>query len=276
MPELPEVQTVVTDLIAAGLTGKTIRKVAVFWPRSVAPVPVSEFCRRLSDRSVENIGRRGKYIVIGLSGDLFLLIHLRMTGRLVLSSGPGRCDKHEHVVCKLDDGTELRLHDTRKFARMSLTNDPAQTLRHLGPEPLSKSFTARMLGDILHSRRRILKPLLLDQSQIAGLGNIYCDETLWRAGLHPLLHSQDLGDQQVRRLHLAMRSVLRKALRNSGTSLGSGEGNFANAEGQRGRHSRALEVFHRTGQPCRRCGATIERIVVAQRSTHICPHCQTP
>ncbi|MFC1592185.1 bifunctional DNA-formamidopyrimidine glycosylase/DNA-(apurinic or apyrimidinic site) lyase, partial [Thermodesulfobacteriota bacterium] len=274
MPELPEVQTVVNDLVAAGLPGAEILRAEVFWDRSISAPGARDFCRRIAGRRITAVRRRAKYIVFDLSGGCSLLLHLRMSGRLHLQKKGSPRDKHEHVVLGLADGRELRLHDTRKFGRLGLVADAASALDHLGPEPLSKEFTQKLLGSILHSRRRMLKPLLLDQGVIAGLGNIYVDEALWEAGLHPCRSSDSLSAQEVRALHRAIPRVLKRGLKNLGTTLGTGQANFYSVANRRGRNSDQLKVFRRTGQPCPRCRSAIERIVVGQRSTHVCPQCQ--
>jgi formamidopyrimidine-DNA glycosylase len=274
MPELPEVQTIVDDLIQAGLVGRTITGCRGTWPRTVAKVPVKDFCRRIAGRCMVAVGRRGKFVRCDLSGGLCLLIHLRMTGRLVLVPAETPVGAHEHVRLRLDDGRELRFHDPRKFGRMWLTDHPDTVLHRLGPEPLGRAFTARALAGRLAGRRRALKPLLLDQGVLAGLGNIYVDEALWQARLHPLQPAGSLSMDQVRALHRAVRQVLRRGLANGGTSLGRGQGNFSATTRGAGENRRALKVFRRTGKSCPRCGATIRRLVVGQRSTHVCPHCQ--
>ncbi|MDD2605772.1 MAG: hypothetical protein PHF66_13280, partial [Desulfobacteraceae bacterium] len=181
MPELPEVQTIVDDLVQAGLIGRTIAGCRVTWPRTVAGAPAEEFCRRIAGRRLAAVGRRGKFIRCDLSDGLCLLIHLRMTGRLVLARADAPVDRHEHVRLRLEDGRELRFHDPRKFGRMWLTAKPDDLLHRLGPEPLSGAFTARVLAERLAGRQRAIKPLLLDQTVLAGLGNIYVDEALWLA-----------------------------------------------------------------------------------------------
>lgn len=274
MPELPEVQTVVDNLIAADLLGHSVRAASVYWPPSVEPMQAQTFCRYIANRTIKTIQRRGKYIVIELSEGWHLLIHLRMSGRIALSPESRTLDKHEHIVLNLDDGRELRFHDVRKFGRMVLTSDSECILKVIGPEPLGKEFSAKKLFEKLQSKHRILKSLLLDQTFIAGIGNIYCDEALWQARLHPLRKSSTLTHQEVGNLHRAIRRVLRNAIRNMGTSLGTGDGNFASTNGGRGRNQKSLRVYHRAGEPCLRCGFILERIIVAQRSTFLCPRCQ--
>ena len=175
---------------------------------------------------------------------------------------------------KIDEQNELRFQDTRKFGRIFLSGSPQTILGQLGPEPLQKTFTGRRLFAMLQASRRQLKPLLLDQHFMAGLGNIYVDEALWTAGLHPLRISCSLTEKDAAALHRAIRHVLRKGINNLGTSLGRGKGNFYSANNRPGRNADMLNVFRRTGEACPRCGTAIARMIVAQRSSHICPHCQ--
>ncbi len=274
MPELPEVQTVVDELLRAGIAGARIRAVDVLWRRSVAEPAANKFRASLAGRTIAACSRRGKFIVIDLAGGGHVLIHLRMTGRLILAAAEARREKHDRVVFRLAGGRELRLHDTRKFARVRLVADAAAALGALGPEPLAEDFTAECLRSRLARHRRMLKPLLLDQTFLAGLGNIYVDEALWEARLHPRAEAAALAAVQAAALHRAIRTVLVRGLRNRGTSLGRGKGNCVSPERRRGRNRAALAVFRRTGEPCPRCGAAIERRIVGQRATHVCPRCQ--
>jgi formamidopyrimidine-DNA glycosylase len=203
-----------------------------------------------------------------------LLMHLRMSGHLNLVRANTPRSKHEHVVIRFADGRQLRFHDPRKFGRLQLVEDPQRILNRLGPEPLSSSFTAQNLAAGLKSRRRLLKPLLLDQKFIAGLGNIYVDEALWEAGLHPCRQACSLALPEIKALHRSIRRVLKRGLKNLGTSLGTGKANFYSVSRRRGRNSDQLKVFRRTDLACPRCGSPIERIIVGQRSTHLCPKCQ--
>jgi len=274
MPELPEVQTVVNDLIAAGLTGKTISGAKVFWPRTIHAMAPRSFCRTIAGKTIKTIRRRAKYIVIALSDGWHLLIHLRMTGRLHLAKTGDPVDKHEHVCLQLGQKLQLRYHDTRKFGRLYLVKNENDILGKLGPEPLDDSFTAAQLYAILQSHARMLKPMLLDQTILAGLGNIYVDEALWDARLNPCRISSNVSRRQATALHRAIRKALKKGLKNMGTTLGSGKANFYSVGRRSGRNRDELNIFRRTGQPCPRCKKTITRLIVGQRSTHICPTCQ--
>lgn len=273
MPELPEVQTVVDDLKATGLVGRIITDVIVHWAGSIAAMDSDSFRQRLVGRRVTRLERRAKWIVWMLDDQDKMLSHLRMTGRLHWSHPHEVFGRHDHLAFTLDNGRQLRFQDTRKFGRFYLPADNA-ILDRLGPEPLSRSFTAVRLGKRLARHRRQLKPLLLDQSFLAGLGNIYVDEALWDAGLHPTRPSDTLTVEDIRRLHRAIRKVLRRGLRNMGTTLGTGQTTFYSVAGHRGRNRDQLNVFRRTGLPCPRCRTAIVRLVVGQRSTHVCPTCQ--
>ena len=274
MPELPEVQTVVAHLNQAQVIGRTIVNARVYWPKTIARMDSRRFCREIRGCVVRRITRRGKYIVVALSRHLTMLIHLRMTGRLNLVDPTTDRDPHEHVILELDHARELRFQDTRKFGRIALTDAPRAILDRLGPEPLAPAFTGKRLLGMLQACRRQLKPLLLDQRFLAGLGNIYVDEALWMAGLHPLRISRSIDGAEAAALHRAIRRVLRKGIDNLGTSLGRGKGNFYSTNKRPGRNADQLNVFRRTGLPCPRCKTAVTRLIVAQRSTHICPNCQ--
>jgi len=274
MPELPEVQTLVNDLNAAGLVGNTFTAARVLWPKTIADLSPAAFRRRIKGKVIKSIRRRGKFLVFDLSPRDHLLIHLRMSGRLHLVRPRTKRSKHEHVVLSLDRAPQLRFHDTRKFGRMFLVEDAQTVLGQLGIEPLDSSFKAQALAQMLTTRKRLLKPLLLDQTFIAGLGNIYVDEALWKAKIHPLRLSNSLSNTEIKALHRSIPQVLKRGLKNLGTSLGTGKANFYSVARRKGRNQDQLNVFRRTGEPCPRCKAPVERIIVGQRSTHICPNCQ--
>lgn len=210
-----------------------------------------------------------------LSKGFTLLVHLRMSGRLHVAGPSAKPSRrtHERVIFFLSDGRELRFSDTRKFGRVWLVQHPSAVLGKLGPEPLTLSaadFTA-----LVSARSRLLKPLLLDQSLVAGIGNIYSDEALWTARLHPKRKSDSLSATEAARLLRAIKQVLRRGIRNLGTTLGAGKTHFALPRGGSGRNQEQLSAYGQTGEPCPRCGAKILRIIVGQRSTHLCPVCQS-
>ena len=271
MPELPEVETVARGLRAT-LVGRTIVETKVLWARSVVPPDPAAFARRLAGQTVTDVGRRGKWLMVALSGDNTLLIHLRMSGRLIVESEQCLDTRHLRALLLLDDGRRLSFFDQRKFGRLHLTTDPAQVLGALGPEPLSDGFTAERFEEMLRQRSGRSKPLLLDQRFLAGLGNIYTDEALWQARIHPLRQANTLSDIEAHRLHKAIRAVLQAAITGGGTTLE--DGSYRQIDGQAGEFAGSLAVYGRSGQPCPRCGQAIERIVVGQRGTHFCPECQ--
>ncbi|MCE5317705.1 MAG: bifunctional DNA-formamidopyrimidine glycosylase/DNA-(apurinic or apyrimidinic site) lyase [Parachlamydia sp.] len=273
MPELPEVETIAQDLAKAGLAGKRIADVEVHWPRTVAHPSPADLRKRLIGQVIKSIERRGKYLKIALSSGECLLIHLRMTGRLLIARAPTEQLPHERVTLIFDDGDELKFIDTRKFGRWLLAEDPEEVLGKLGPEPLGPEFTVRYLEQLCRKSQQ-LKPMLLDQSCVAGLGNIYVDEALWRAELHPQKKADTLSKEQITKLHVSIQQVLQRGLKASGTTLGKGLTNYYRLDGSRGSHQEHLDAFRRTGKPCPRCGTPIRRLVVGQRSTHICPKCQ--
>jgi formamidopyrimidine-DNA glycosylase len=274
MPELPEVETVVRDLREHGLEGAVIRDVQVRWPRTVSGCSPASLAGYLRGRTIDRLSRRGKYIILSLDDGRHLQIHLRMTGKFRFAGGNEAPGKHDHIVITLTDGRCLFFNDTRKFGRFRLVGSLEEGLEALGPEPLGRAFLEDPFRLSLAGRTRMIKPLLLDQTLVAGLGNIYVDESLWLAGIHPERCANTLTPAEIRRLYLAIRKVLRRAVANCGTTLGAGQTNFYSVAGRRGRNADALAVFRRTGLACPRCARTIVRIVVGQRGTHLCPTCQ--
>lgn len=274
MPELPEVETYVREL-APQITGRTIVAARVFWARTIAAPTPDEFPTRLAGLRFERFARRGKYMLLGLSGGATLIVHLRMTGKLRVLPGDALPDKHTHVVLELDDGRSLHYIDPRKFGRIWLVDDPAQVVGKLGPEPLGEEFSPAMLAARLAGRTAGIKALLLDQRIVAGVGNIYADEALFRAQIHPARRGGSLSETEIERLHEAVAAVLAQGIDRRGSSLGrSALQNYLPPSGTPGSAQEAHQVFRRTGQPCPVCGTPIERIVLAQRSTHFCPVCQ--
>jgi len=270
MPELPEVETVTRGL-RVPLMGRTITGVTVSWPRTLACPAAGEFADRIVGRRVVLIGRRGKYVVIELDRG-YLLVHLKMSGRLQVVPATEPLDKYVRVLFDLEDGQQLRFCDMRKFGRIYLVDDPADVTAQLGPEPLADDFTLDEFRCRLSRRTGRLKPLLLNQEFLAGLGNIYADEALHAAGLHPLRKADSLTPGEQARLYQSVRTVLRRAIANRGTTLT--DGGYTDAMGQAGRYQDHIAVYSREGEPCLICQTPIERIVIGGRSAHYCPTCQ--
>ena len=295
MPELPEVETVARDL-ARRVTGATIEHATVLWDRTVRhPQPPERFVEEVSGVTIRRVSRRAKTVLLHLEDGRVMTVALRMTGALIVVPEGTPDDPYARVVFALADGRELRYRDVRKFGRIGLW--PGGGLRSVGagrgarsrkvaegarryrigevfsghgPEPLQRSFTVERFAQRLRRRSSRLKTLILDQSFIAGVGNIYADEALWRARLHPLRTADSLSVEEVRRLYRAVRAALREAVVNRGTTFSD----YVGVDGEPGANAEQLRVYQRTGEPCLRCGRPIARIVVGQRSTHFCPRCQ--
>ena len=270
MPELPEVETIAASLRMGGvdhppLTGRRILGSQVLWERTLAEPAPGMFAARIRGQFIEDIGRRGKFLVMRLSKDT-LLIHLRMSGDLIVEPSDTPMATHHRLILDLEGDIRLAFNDTRKFGRVWLSANPGTVLDKLGPEPLNGSLTSTKFYEMLHARHRQLKPLLMDQTFIAGMGNIYTDEALHRARLHPLRRSNNLSPEEAGRLLESIRSVLEEGIQRNGASIDwvYRGGDFQNY----------FRVYQRSGEACPRCGAAIERIVVSQRGTHYCPVCQ--
>lgn len=274
MPELPEVQTLVDELQESGILGLTILETRISWPKTIATSSPKQFTSTLSGKKILKVSRRAKFIIFELDHDFALLVHLRMTGRLKLLNKNSPHSPYERAALLFKNGLELRFEDTRKFGRIYLVPSLAEFFKEHGPEPLDLSFTWLDFKDRLLKKHAQLKPLLLNQRFLAGLGNIYVDEALWLAKLHPLRKSDSLADSEIKALLQSIRDVLHIGLKSSGTTLGSGKTNFYRMDGSKGTNSTELNVFRRTKKPCKRCGAPIIRIKVGMRSTHLCLHCQ--
>ena len=272
MPELPEVETVVRRL-REPIVGRTIVGVSLDWNRMVGRPTPAEFRRRLSGLTVLSIDRRAKYLVFALSErpaptatpTQFLLIHLKMSGRLNVVAGDEPFNKHDHVIFDLDDGRQLRFNDVRKFGRVYLLNDPEEVNGKHGPEPLDPAFTLPKFRKLVKSRSGAIKPLLLNQTFLAGIGNIYADESLWRAKIHPQRKVDSLKAAEVAALYRSIRQTLRQAIHDQGTD--AGDGVIAGGDYR-------PRVYGREGQPCRRCHQPIHKTIVGQRGTHYCARCQ--
>lgn len=264
MPELPEVETIARGL-KDELIGKTILGADVFWARTLATPTVKKFKEQVKGQKIIGVTRRAKYLILQLK-NYNLLIHLRMSGDLILRDSKIEPEKHDRLTLNLSGKYYLAFNDTRKFGRVWLTNQPETVLGKLGPEPLEKSFTPKWLYENLQSRKRQLKPLLLDQTFIAGLGNIYTDECLNIAKLHPLALANTVKPKQAEVLHEAIQSVLQEGIRRNGASI--------DWVYRGGAYQNYFRVYDQQGKPCATCGTKIEKFTVGQRGTHICPKCQ--
>jgi formamidopyrimidine-DNA glycosylase len=273
MPELPEVETVVNNL-RQPLMGRTIQTVWTDSPGMFKLNSPESFAERIIGQRVQKLRRRAKYIVIELDHDL-LVVHLKMTGRLyvVPREFDDTTDRWVHVRLGLDDGNELRFSDARRFGRVYLTPDfdaISKGAASLGPEPLEDDFTLDVFKERLQGRSKIIKALLLDQSFVAGVGNIYADEALIRAGIHPMRSAETLTEDEIGRLYEAVRAALADGISHEGASVNW----YRKPDGERGEAQRYLYAYGREGEPCRTCGTPIQKTRVAQRGTHFCPDCQ--
>ena len=270
---MPEVETICRSL-RRYLPQRTIDRVDIL---SVAPIKwptAEEFARRTTGKTIADVTRRGKYILLNLAPEGTLVIHLRMTGSLVYRETQIPPSGHDRIVFRLSGGATLTYADTRCLGTLQNLlpgeENQAKGLYALGPEPLSAEFTVPFLTHKCAGKRGKIKSTLLDQSFVAGLGNIYVDEALFVAGIHPLRSPASLTAAEISRLHAAVNEVIAAGIKDGGTTFRD----YKNAEGGRGTHQEHLYVYGRTGQPCRKCGTPIERIVVGGRGTHFCPHCQ--
>lgn len=271
MPELPEVETVVRSL-RHPLVGHAITGVTMDWPRGLKTPDAPIFTARIVRQPIRAVDRRAKYIVIKLDPDT-LIIHLKLTGRLyvVPDDAEQAADKWVHFMFQLDNAHQLRFSDSRKFGRVYLVDDPLTVLGNLGPEPLDDAFTLDVFRDMISKRSAVIKPLLLYQGFVAGIGNIYADEALYASRIHPLRRADSLSDDEVARLYTAIREVLRLGIEREGASVNW----YRKPDGSKGSAQHGLKAYGQTGNPCERCGHPIEKTVVAQRGTHLCPVCQT-
>ncbi|HAY52452.1 MAG TPA: DNA-formamidopyrimidine glycosylase [Lactobacillus sp.] len=272
MPELPEVETVRRGL-ADTVIGRTVRSVSSDWPKIVGG-DLAAFQAAVTGRTITGVDRRGKYLLFRFSGDRTMVSHLRMEGKYAYGAANAPKERFTHVIFTFTDGSQLRYRDMRKFGRMTLVPTGAENqvhgLRDLGPEPFSPEFTVNYLKQALAKRHAAIKGILLNQTVVAGLGNIYADEVLWLTRIHPLTPADEISAVKIRRLHDAIIAELQQAIAAHGTTVHS----FVGADGQTGDFQNALHVYDREGQPCERCGTMIVKIRVAGRGTHFCPHCQ--
>ena len=269
MPELPEVETVARDLRGL-VVGATIVDAETRWARTLRDITPEAFADGVAGRTIEAVGRRAKQLVVDLSGGAFLTIHLKMTGQLFVVPQGRPDDPYVRLVLELADGREIRFRDIRKFGKIGLYGSGAvDPFEKTGPEPLADTFTVAVFRRRLRARKGRLKPLLLDQRFIAGVGNIYADEALWAARLHPLRTARTLRPADERRLWHELRRILAEAVVRRGSSID--DYTAPDGDGDMQEH---LQVYQRTDEPCGRCGRPIRRIVVGGRATHFCSWCQ--
>jgi formamidopyrimidine-DNA glycosylase len=273
MPELPEVETVRATL-APVLTGRRLDRVDILDTRLVRPFEPLAVAAELEGERIEAVERRGKYLVFRFESGRSLLIHLRMTGSLRHArAGSLADDPHRRAVVTLDDGSDVAYRDVRRFGTWLLL-EPGELEpyldRRLGAEPFSRSFTSRRFGERLAGRKAPIKAVLLDQRTLAGMGNIYADEALWRARIHPLRPAGDLAPDEIKRLHSGVRRALEAGIARQGATLRD----YSTPDGSRGRMQHEFKVYGRGGEPCDRCGTPIAKTRVAGRGTWYCPSCQ--
>jgi formamidopyrimidine-DNA glycosylase len=273
MPELPEVETVRTTL-APVLTGRRLERVSILDTRLVRPFEPVAVAAELEGERIEAVERRGKYLIFRFESGRSLLIHLRMTGSLRHAPGGSLADDpYRRAVVSLDDGSDVAYRDVRRFGTWLLL-EPGELepylQERLGAEPLSPAFTARRLGERLARRKAPIKAAILDQRTLAGMGNIYADEALWRARIHPLRPAEDLDPDEIRRLHRGVRRALEAGIARQGATLRD----YSTPDGGRGRMQHEFKAYGRGGEPCDRCGTPIEKTRVAGRGTWYCPYCQ--
>lgn len=273
MPELPEVETIRKTLEHLTI-GKQIEDVTIYWPKIIKkPVEHEQFIDALKGQIIESVGRRGKFLIFYLT-DLALVSHLRMEGKYGLFPAGEEMDKHTHVLFTFTDGTQLRYKDVRKFGTMHLfvkgEEQSSLPLSQLGPEPLSDEFSKEYMMSSLQKTSRNIKAVLLDQKFVVGVGNIYVDESLFRAKIHPQRMASSLTDEEMERIVSEVKLTLAEAIAQGGSTIRT----YINSQGQIGMFQQQLLVYGRNGEPCKECGTEIEKLKVAGRGTHICPSCQ--
>ncbi len=271
MPELPEVETIRRDL-QPRIVGRTVAAVRIHpgAERLAVTHAPRALERELTGRRIADLGRHGKYLLARLDDGRTWVLHLRMTGSLVLAGGSAPAHRFERARVDLDDGSSLRLHDMRKFATWHLVDDPRDAMPRAGPDALSEAFSPDWLRSRLARRRVSVKAALLDQQVVAGLGNIYADEACWLARIDPRTLAGDIGPRRTTRLHAAIIATLRSAIADRGSSFSD----YRDGYGNEGLHQVAWHVFRREGEPCERCQRAIVKVRLAGRGTHLCPRCQ--
>ena len=267
MPELPEVETIRNEL-SPWVAGQSFTKVTIFDAKLVVGTSTEGICRGLVGQTIRSLERRGKYLIFNLSGGQCLVMHLRMTGSLLLN--PDEIDPYARAAFCFSNGSWLVFRDQRRLGLIQLVEKAETVVGKLGPEPLAESFTAGVLAGLLSRHHIPIKAALLDQSIIAGIGNMYADEALFAARLHPLRQADTLSPREIRALHHSIRDVLWSAIGSKGASVDT----YVRPEGQLGLAQFDFKVAHRNGQPCSVCGTPIQRISLRKRGAYFCPSCQ--
>ncbi len=269
MPELPEVETIRNELLPA-VVGCRISDIELAWDGIIKQSSVDEFRARVVGRKVTGLERRGKYLLFGLDGGDILVVHLKMTGSLLRKPAAETNERFARAVIHLDSGQSLVFRDPRKFGRMWLVEDSKEVTNRLGPEPLAPDFAGEQLAGLLAGRTAPIKAVLLDQHIIAGIGSMYADEALFAAGIHPIRPAGSLSPVEIERLFKEIRRILRAAIGDKGASVE----NYYRPDGSTGTAHYRFKVAHRRGEDCPVCRTPLQRIVVRNRGTYLCPKCQ--
>ena len=268
MPELPEVETIKNEL-APHVVGRRFTNISVSWKKLVKQPSLEEFRARLIGQKIKGLSRRGKYLIFHLNGGDLLIAHLKMSGALLVSPDSSAPPRYTNAILELDKGT-IFFRDPRKFGAMWLTRDEKTAIPKLGPEPLEPDFTPDVLAERLKKHKAPIKAVLIDQGVIAGVGNMYADEALFAARIHPLRQSDSLSKGEIECLHHAIQGVLRAGIESKGASIV----NYYRPSGELGAAHEGFMVAHRRGENCPRCGTPLQRIAVRNRGTYFCPNCQ--
>ena len=269
MPELPEVETI-KDELRPYVIGHRISAITLCWERIVRQPAGDEFCSSLIGQEISGLSRRGKYLIFRLNSGRALVAHLKMSGSLLVSQNSSEPSKYTRAILQLDNGVNILFRDPRKFGAMWLVSDASSVVGKLGPEPLEPDFTPQLLAKLLAKRKAPIKAILCDQNVIAGIGNMYADEALFLARIHPQRPAGSLCPAEIEHLYRAIQQVLREGIGNKGASIV----NYLRPDGQPGTAHDHFQVAHRGGKPCPVCGTPIARITVRNRGTYFCPRCQ--
>ncbi len=269
MPELPEVETIKNELLPY-VVGHSISGVTLFWEGMLRQPSLAEFYSRINGQEITGLKRRGKYLIFSLSSGDLLVIHLKMSGSLLIGKDSSESPKYSRAIIHLNNGTSIFFSDPRKFGRIQLVKGNSSIFDRLGPEPLAADFTPEVLARRLSRRKAPIKAVLLDQGFVAGIGNMYADEALFFAGIHPLRPASSLSQDEIKRLHGAIGQVLRSAIGSKGASIV----NYLRPDGTPGTAHLQFKVAHGRGKNCPDCSTLLKRIVVRNRGTYFCPRCQ--